>query len=172
MRWMWIDRIVELAERERLVAIKNVSLAEEHLHEHFPADETRGLGAMPVMPASLVIEGMAQAAGILVGHANGFREKVVLAKVNRAEIAKDPVPGTTLRHTATLTRIDETGAATEGTVELLNPATGAAETIGAIDLMFSHLDSNRAGVEFPEHNFVFSDAFRTLLETSGIEAAF
>ena len=31
MRWMWIDRIVELVPRERMVAIKNVSLAEEHL---------------------------------------------------------------------------------------------------------------------------------------------
>jgi len=172
MRWMWIDRIVELVERERLVAIKNVSLAEEHLHAHFPADSERGLPAYPVMPASLVIEGMAQSAGVLVGHANGFREKVVLAKVNRAEITRDAVPGTTVRHTATLTRLDETGAATEGTVELIDPATGGSERIGAVDLMFSHLDSNRAGIEYPAHNFVFSESFRTLLETSGIESGF
>ena len=54
---MWIDRIVELTPRERLVAVKNVSLAEEHLHDHFEATDTRP--AMPIMPASLIIEGMA-----------------------------------------------------------------------------------------------------------------
>ena len=37
MRWMWIDRILELDSNERLVAVKNVSLAEEYLHDHFPA---------------------------------------------------------------------------------------------------------------------------------------
>ena len=37
MRWMWIDRIIELVPRQRLVAIKHISLAEEHLHDHFPS---------------------------------------------------------------------------------------------------------------------------------------
>jgi 3-hydroxymyristoyl/3-hydroxydecanoyl-(acyl carrier protein) dehydratase len=41
MRWMWIDRVVELKPRERLVAIKHVSLAEEHLHDHFDAVAAR-----------------------------------------------------------------------------------------------------------------------------------
>ena len=54
LRWMWIDRIVELVPRERLVAIKNVSLAEDYLHDHFCA--VGGRGAMPIMPASLIVE--------------------------------------------------------------------------------------------------------------------
>lgn len=172
MRWMWIDRIVELVEGERLVAIKNVSMAEEHLHDHFPSDPARGLPGLPLMPASLMIEGMAQSAGILVGHANAFKEKVVLAKINKARIDRDPIPGTTIRYTATLTRIDETGAATEGAIELIDPSTGATEEVGEVALMFSHLDANRAGVEFPKHNFVFSDAFRDVLINSGIDADF
>jgi 3-hydroxyacyl-[acyl-carrier-protein] dehydratase len=169
---MWIDRIVELVEGERLVAIKNVSLAEDHLHDHFPGDASRGLSAMPVMPGSLMIEGMAQSAGILVGHANAFQEKVVLAKINKARIERDPTPGTTVRYTATITRMDETGAATEGTVELIDSATGASEEVGEVALMFSHLDANRGGAEFPKHNFVFSDAFRDVLVNSGIPADF
>ncbi len=179
MRWMWIDRIVELTPRERLVAIKNVSLAEEHLHDHF---ESQPMGdgvlapALPVMPASLIIEGMAQTAGILVGHANGFREKVILAKVSSAELTRDATPGVTLRYTATIERLDATGASTNGIIELIeHSATGApapAVQIGRIDLMFSHIDRNLAGVAFPEHNFVFSDSFRTLLRTSGIQADF
>ena len=178
MRWMWIDRIVELVPRERMVAIKNVSLAEEHLHDHFPAQPTAGgatAPALPVMPASLIIEGMAQTAGILVGHANGFREKVILAKVSNAELTRDATPGVTLRYTATIERLDETGAATKGLIELIEHSAGApvpAVEIGRIDLMFSHIDRNMAGIAFPSHNFVFSDAFRTLLRTSGIQADF
>ncbi len=183
MRWMWIDRIVELRPRERLVAIKNVSLAEEHLHDHFGASAGAGgvggagaMDALPVMPASLIIEGMAQTAGILVGHANGFREKVILAKVNSAELTRDAGPGVTLRYTATIERLDETGASTQGVIELIEhsatgPALPAVE-IGRVDLMFSHIDKNMAGTAFPAHNFVFSDSFRTLLRTSGIAAEF
>lgn len=171
MRWMWIDRIVELVPGRRLVAVKNVSLAEEHLHDHFPAEGSRP--ALPVMPASLIIEGMAQTAGILVGHAEGFREKVILAKVMLAELERDAVPGDTLRYTAEVRQMDRQGAATGGTVELLDHTSGAQwSAIGRIDLMFSHIDQQMGlaagGPEFPSHNFVFGEGFRTLLRTSGV----
>jgi len=170
---MWIDRILELVPRQKLVAIKHISLAEEHLHDHFAAGEG-GAAALPVMPACFIIEGMAQTAGILVGHAGGFREKVVLAKVNTVELDRDAVPGMTLRYTALIERIDESGAATKGTVERIehNASGTRCEQIGRIDLMFSHLDRNMAGLEFPEHNFVFSESFRTLLRTSGFDVEF
>lgn len=168
MRWMWIDRIVELIPRERLVAIKNISMAEEHLHDHFPARGTTP--ALPVMPACFIVEGMAQTAGILVGHAEQFREKVILAKVSKAELHFDAFPGQTLRYTATIRQMDAAGAATAGTVELLDPALpGVVTKLGEIDLMFSHIDNNMAGTEFPEENFVFSESFKTLLRMSGIE---
>ncbi len=174
MRWMWIDRIIELEPRQKLVAIKNVSLAEEHLHDHFPADARAGLAALPVMPACFIVEGMAQTGGILVGHAEGFREKVILAKVSKAELTRDAAPGTTLRYTATIERMDPTGASIRGVVEILDhskPAVGFAP-MGTIELVFSHLDNNmggagRTGQDFPEHNFVFGEGFRTLLRTSG-----
>lgn len=166
MRWMWIDRIVELVPREKLVAIKHVSLAEEHLHDHFPARD--GLPAMPVMPGSLIVEGMAQSAGILVGHAEGFREKVILAKVTRAELNLDARPGHTIRYTATIDNLTTQGASTRGVVELLEPDGSPPKKMGSIDLVFSHVDHNMAGMAFPEHNFVFSESFRTLLRTSGI----
>jgi len=175
MRWMWIDRVIELVPRTRLVAVKSVSLAEEHLHDHFAQDETLG-PALPVMPATLIIEGMAQSAGILVGHAEGFRHKVVLAKINRAEISRDAGPGMTLKYTANVERIDDAGAATKGTIELFDHGNAVAGwvQIGAIDMMFSHLDNSMggagsaAGIEFPSHNFVFGEQFKTLLRCSGI----
>jgi 3-hydroxyacyl-[acyl-carrier-protein] dehydratase len=171
MRWMWIDRVIELRPREKLVAVKNVSLAEEHLHDHFAADPARGLKAAPIMPMSLILEGMAQTAGILVGHAEDFREKVILAKINRAELTRDATPGCTLRYTAIIERMDAIGASTKGTVELFDHAHSDRgwQSIGAIDLMFSHLDQNQGGAAgFPEHNFVFGEGFKTLLRTSGV----
>jgi 3-hydroxyacyl-[acyl-carrier-protein] dehydratase len=141
--------------------VKNVSMAEDHLHDHFPG--------RPLMPASLIVEGMAQTAGILVGHANDFKEKVILAKVSKAELTEEATPGFTLRYTAVIQQMDSVGASTLGTVELIDPAKPEiARQIGSIDLMFSHIDHNMAGAEFPSHNFVFSDLFRTLLDTSGI----
>lgn len=170
MRWMWIDRVVELVEGEKLIAVKNVSLAEEHLHDHFGEDAERGLSAAPVMPGALIIEGMAQSAGILVGHAGGFQEKVILAKIAKASLDGDALPGQTLRYTATVERMDTAGASTKGVVEVMDhaDAEGGYKPFGTIDLLFSFIDQNMSGLGFPEHNFVFGDGFKTLLRTSGV----
>ena len=168
MRWMWIDQIIELEPGKRMVAIKNVSLAEEHLHDHFPGDDVGGRGALPLMPASLMIEGMAQTAGILVGSVNEFREKVILAKIVTARFDADVSPGQTIRYEATLDRMETVGASTSGIVKRLRhdgPNAGQWETIGQVDLMFSHLDQNIGGMEFPEENFVFSENFKTILRS-------
>ena len=77
MRWLWIDRFVEFHPRRSAVAVKNLSWAEDHFGDHFPGH--------PVMPAALMIEGLAQTGGLLVGHANDFQEKVVLAKIPEGE---------------------------------------------------------------------------------------
>jgi len=167
MRWIWIDRITALEKGLRCAAVKNVSLAEEHLHDHFPAVGSRK--AMPIMPAPLIIEGMAQTAGIMVGHARDFAEKVILAKITKATFERDVFPGQTLIYEATLDRIDAAGAATTGTVYVIDPA-GASpkrELVGVIELMFSHIDQNMKGLAFPEHNFVFTDQFMDLLRNSG-----
>ncbi len=168
---MWIDKIVDFEPESRLVAVKNVSLAEEHLHDHFPAVE--GCDALPLMPASLMIEGMAQTAGILVGTVRRFREKVILAKITVAKFDADVLPGQTIRYEAELERIDHAGAATTGLVRRLDHTESGAragwETIGRVDLMFSHIDRNNSGLEFPEENFVFSENFRTILRTSNHE---
>jgi 3-hydroxyacyl-[acyl-carrier-protein] dehydratase len=86
---MWIDMMVAFEPGHRLTAVKNVSLAEDHLHDHF-ADQ-------PIMPASLMLEGMAQTAGVLVGSMRGFKEKVILAKIGSATIDADVIPGQTIR---------------------------------------------------------------------------
>ncbi len=47
MRWIWIDKFTEFTSRSHGIAIKNVTLAEEYLADHFPG--------YPVMPPCLVI---------------------------------------------------------------------------------------------------------------------
>ena len=169
MRWMWIDRVVEFEPRQRLVAIKNVSLAEEHLHDHFPAQGDRE--PLPIMPASLMIEGMAQTAGILVGSVRDFKEKVILAKIVRAGFERDVFAGDTVRYEAHVQRLDAAGAATVGTVARRGPDTNEWEVIGQIDLLFSHIDQSMSGPDVPRHNFVFGENLRIILQGVGLASS-
>ena len=122
------------------------------------------------MPNTLIIEGMAQTAGILVGHANDFREKVILAKIGRAAFTAAAGPGHCLRFEAALERLDALGAATCGRVERIDPADGSTAPLAEIELMFSHVDRSRAGVVFPEHNFVFNDRLMDVLRLGELPA--
>lgn len=151
MRWIWLDRFEEFVPGTRAVGIKNVTLAEDHLHDHFPG--------CPMMPASLLIEGMAQTAGILVGHAREFKEKVILAKLKRAVFHGVAVPGDQVRLTAHLEQITDAGASTRGEVHV------GDRLVGEVDLFFSHIDQNLRGLQFPEENFVFDNSFMALLRT-------
>jgi len=157
MRWIWIDRFVEFEPGRRAVAIKNLTLAEEHLHDHFPG--------FPVMPASLMIEGMAQTAGILVGHARGFREKVILAKIKKAKFDDLARPGDQLRYEATIEQIADAGASTVGKIYC------NGQPFGMVDLFFSHIDQNMKGLKFPDENFVFTDQFKSLLRMYNVANA-
>src|SRR5438270_11112796 len=144
MRWIWIDKFTEFVSRQRATAIKNVSLAEEHLHDLYPA--------FPIVPHSLIIEGMAQTAGILVGEARNFEEKVILAKIGKATFHRLVRPGETIAFTATVDQLNEQGASVSGTVRVANvrePSGSAAGLVAEIDLMFSHIDQNPGGLEFP-----------------------
>jgi 3-hydroxyacyl-[acyl-carrier-protein] dehydratase len=149
MRWIWIDRFTDFQPGKSATAVKNVTLAEEHLHDHW--------AAYPVMPFALMIEGMAQTGGILVGHARGFQEKVILAKITRAEIDDLVVPGDQLEYHAELTNIAEGAASIAGVISR------NGKPIGRVDLIFSHIDQNLSGKQFPKENFVFTDQFRRLL---------
>src|SRR5436309_8368000 len=106
MRWIWIDRFLEFHSGRSAKAVKNLSLAEDYFADHFPG--------YPVMPACLILEGLAQTGGILVGEANGFKEKVVLAKVPRAVFHKEALAGQTLVYQADILHLREEGAAVAG----------------------------------------------------------
>ncbi len=141
MRWIWIDKFIEFDSGKRAVALKNVTLADEHLHDHFPG--------FPVMPECLMIEAMAQTGGILVGEMAKFQEKVILAKIKKAVFFDYVRPGDTLLLKVNIDSFASEAASTSGTI------TRSDKLIAEIDLMFSHIDQNLAGKEFPAENFVF-----------------
>ena len=149
MRWIWIDRFESLTPGKSAVAVKAVTGAEGQVHDLTPD--------FPVYPASLIVEGFGQTAGLLVGHANDFAEKVVLAKIGRAEFARVVRPGDVLRFHADIHSLTDAGAAVSGRV------TSGDGPVADIAMMFSHIDNNMAGLAFPEHNFVFVESFKRLI---------
>lgn len=140
MRWYWIDRFVEFESGRYAKAIKNISLAEEHLHDHFPH--------YPMVPNSLVIEGLAQTGGLLVCEYNHFAEKVILAKIPKAEFFCEALPGDTLTYTATLEYIKQEGAMVGATSHKGDVLHAEAE------IVFAHLDDSRTGALFDPEVFL------------------
>jgi 3-hydroxyacyl-[acyl-carrier-protein] dehydratase len=110
MRWYWIDRFLEFESGKRATAVKNVSLAEEHLHDHLPG--------YPVMPSALEIEGFAQLGGLLVGEHRGYTANMILAKVPKAVFHFYARPGDTLTYQTELETINDEGALTVGTAQV------------------------------------------------------
>src|SRR2546425_10535730 len=106
MRWIWIDRFLAFDRGKSARAMKNLSLAEDYFAEHFPGS--------PVMPGSLILEGLAQTGGILVGEANDFREKVILAKIPRAQFHREALAGQQLIYEVELLHLRPEGAAVQG----------------------------------------------------------
>jgi len=149
MRWIWIDRFLEFAPGKSAKAVKNLSTAEDVFADHFPG--------YPVMPGTLILEGLAQTGGILVGQANDYREKVVLAKVPRATFHREALAGEELTYEVELLHISTGGAAVQGKVR------AGSELVAEAEIFFAHLDQNMAQQVFGDHNFVFTGELKRVL---------
>jgi len=92
-----IDRVLELERRQRVVAIKNVTINEPFFVGHFPG--------LPIMPGVLIIEAIAQAGGaLLLTEIEDRSEKVmVFTGIERAKFRKPVSPGDQLRMEVTVT---------------------------------------------------------------------
>jgi len=149
MRWIWIDRFLEFQKGKSAKALKNLSLAEDYFADHFPG--------YPVMPGTLILEGLAQTGGILVGDVNDFREKVVLAKVPYARYHREVLAGSQLVYEVYLLHLRPEGAAVGGRALVGDTLVMEAE------IFFAHLDQSRSQQMFGDHNFVFSGELKHML---------
>lgn len=102
MRWFWLDRFTEFVAGSHATAVKCVSLSEDHLQDHWPD--------FPIMPNSLVAEGMAQCGGLLVSEIYQFSELVVLAKFAKFSVEGEARPGDVLRYKAVIEQAKDIGA--------------------------------------------------------------
>jgi beta-hydroxyacyl-ACP dehydratase FabZ len=117
-----VDRIEEL-EPERVVGIKNVTVNEPFFIGHFPE--------YPVMPGVLIVEAMAQVAGVLVLSQIPDRHKklVLLASVEQAKFRKPVRPGDQLRIEMKLVKRKTTVAKMFGTACVAGTVVAEAEML-------------------------------------------
>jgi len=110
-----VDRILELEPGVKVVGIKNVTINEQFFNGHFPGH--------PVMPGVLILESMAQVAGVLAFASTGtmdeieqnMEDKVIyFMSVDKLKFRRPVVPGDQLRQEIKLTRMRGNIASLEG----------------------------------------------------------
>jgi len=120
--FLLVDRILEL-DAERIVGIKNVTANEPFFNGHFPD--------FPVMPGVLIVEAMAQTAGVLVLKSIPDRDNklVLLVSVDGARFRRPVVPGDQLRIEMTLLKRKDTVAKMAGKATVDGKVVAEAEVM-------------------------------------------
>src|SRR5580658_782621 len=90
--FVMVDRIIDIDGDERAVGIKNVTFNEPHFVGHFPDN--------PVMPGVLMIEGMAQTAGVLCLRSmpSDHPRSMFFLTIDKAKFRKPAIPGDTIEY--------------------------------------------------------------------------
>ena len=85
MRYLLLDRVIRIEHGERILALKNTSLAEDVYAEHFVG--------FPVMPGALMVESVAQAGTLLVETSSNLEHKAILTMIENAKCRAGVRPG-------------------------------------------------------------------------------
>jgi len=100
MRFILIDKIVSLELGSQIKAVKNLSLAEEYLADHFPT--------FPVLPGVLLLEGLIESASWLVREGENFAHSMILLEQARNVKYKSFLaPGARIEYTVEAKTIEE-----------------------------------------------------------------
>jgi len=94
---LMVDRVISIEVGKRLIAVKNVSANEPYFQGHFPG--------RPIMPGVLILEAMAQAAGLLIFAGEAIHEYIYYyAGIDNARFKRPVLPGDQLELDVTLER--------------------------------------------------------------------
>jgi 3-hydroxyacyl-[acyl-carrier-protein] dehydratase len=100
MRFILIDKVVSLQVGKEIKAVKNVSLSEEYLADHFPT--------FPVLPGVLLLEGLIESASWLVRKTENFAHSMILLEQARNVKYKSFLaPGSRIEYTVKARTIEE-----------------------------------------------------------------
>jgi 3-hydroxyacyl-[acyl-carrier-protein] dehydratase len=100
MRFILIDKVVGLEPGKQIKTVKNVSLAEEYLADHFPA--------FPVLPGVLLLQGLVESASWLVRQTQNFSHSMLLLSYARNVKYKSFLaPGSTIEYTVQAKTIEQ-----------------------------------------------------------------
>lgn len=129
MRWFWIDQFTDFVSGQYAEAVKCVTLSEEVVDEYSPG--------RTYLPASVVIEGLAQAGGILVSQLSDFKDRIVLAKIVESQFFFEVYPGDKLRYRIEIHNQEGIGTIANGTSHL------GDKLHAKVSLMFATLTDQR-----------------------------
>lgn len=147
MRYVLIDRILALTPGCALTAIKNVSVSDDLVSQYGPGRSS--------LPGSMVLEAMAQAAGLLAIATAGGRTQPVLAKVQPFTSHAEAAPGDQIRIDAALEDLRAEGCRAHVTASV----DGRPLADATVYLGFVPLDETRAGVMRAALENTFPDWF-------------
>jgi len=112
MKFVLIDKIVSIEADNRIITVKNISLAEEYLADHFPI--------FPVLPGVLLLEGLIESGSWLVRKNQDFANSMVLLKeAKNVKYKGFAAPGMQIRYSVTAKKIEQdvSSFTGEGTVD-------------------------------------------------------
>jgi UDP-3-O-[3-hydroxymyristoyl] N-acetylglucosamine deacetylase/3-hydroxyacyl-[acyl-carrier-protein] dehydratase len=147
--FLLVDRVLELEPPHRAVAVKNVSVNEPFFTGHWPG--------LPIMPGVLILEALAQAAGVLIAKSIDLPagRVAVIASIDGVKLRRPVVPGDQLRLEVLGQRIKANSACVNGRAQVGEALAAEAQ------LRFVILDADRVAGSVDA-------AFRPLPDRSGV----
>ncbi|MBN1786836.1 MAG: beta-hydroxyacyl-ACP dehydratase [Sedimentisphaerales bacterium] len=107
MRFILIDKIVKIEPGKEIISVKNVSLSEEYLADHFPT--------FPVLPGVFLLQGLIESASWLVRETENFAHSMVLLEqAKNVKYKSFAGPGSTIEYTVTAKSIEENASSFSG----------------------------------------------------------